>query len=79
VRQLQISAILLGGILLAPFQPAQEVAYAIESKPGYVVFSSNGPAHFTSVSSEASRWRRKMLTGPPASSALWDPLFTPRW
>jgi hypothetical protein len=54
MRKLQISTILLGGILLAPFQSAvaQEVAYANESTPGYVIFFSNGPAHLSSVAGE---------------------------
>jgi hypothetical protein len=54
MRKLQIGTILLGGILVAPFQAAQaqEVAYAYESKPGYVIFFSNGPAHLTSVAGE---------------------------
>jgi hypothetical protein len=54
MRKLQISTILLGGILLAPFQApvAQEVAYANESTPGYVIFFSNGPAHLSSVAGE---------------------------
>ena len=53
MRKLQI-AILLGGILLAPFKSsvAQEVAYANESTPGYVIFFSNGPAHLSSVAGE---------------------------
>ena len=53
MRKLQI-AILLGGILLAPFQSsvAQEVAYANESTPGSVIFFSNGPAHLSSVAGE---------------------------
>ena len=54
MRKLQISTILLGGILLAPFQSAvaQEIAYANKSTPGYVIFFSNGPAHLSSVASE---------------------------
>jgi hypothetical protein len=54
MRKLQIGTILLGGILVAPFQAAQsqEVAYAYESTPGYVIFFSNGPAHLTSVAGE---------------------------
>ena len=54
MRNLQISTILLGGILLAPLQSsvAQEVAYANESTPGYVIFFSNGPAHLSSVAGE---------------------------
>ena len=54
MRRLQISTILLGGILLAPFQAAsaQEVAYANEFSPGYVIFFSNGPAHLSSVAGE---------------------------
>jgi hypothetical protein len=61
MRKLQIG-ILLGGILLAPFQAAlaQEVAYANESSPGvcgprYVIFFSNGPAHLSSVAGETIR------------------------
>ena len=54
MRKLQISTILLGGILLAPLQSAvaQEVAYANESTPGYIIFFSNGPAHLSSVAGE---------------------------
>ena len=54
MRKLQISTILLGGILLAPLQSAvaQEVAYANESTPGYVIFFSNGPVHLSSVAGE---------------------------
>jgi hypothetical protein len=54
MRKLQISTILLGGILLAPLQSAvaQEVAYANESTPGYVIFFRNGPAHLSSVAGE---------------------------
>ena len=54
MRKLQISTILLGGILLAPAQSsvAQEVAYANEFTPGYVIFFSNGPAHLSSVAGE---------------------------
>jgi hypothetical protein len=57
MRKLQISAILLGGVLVAPFQAAvaQEVAYANESTPGYVIFFSNGPAHLSSVAGETIR------------------------
>ena len=61
MRKLQIG-ILLGGILLSPFQAAlaQEVAYANESSPGvsgpgYVIFFSNGPAHLSSVAGETIR------------------------
>jgi hypothetical protein len=54
MRKLLVSTVLLGGILLAPFQSsvAQEVAYANESTPGYVIFFSNGPAHVSSVAGE---------------------------
>ena len=31
---------------------AQEVAYANESTPGYVIFFSNGPAHLSSVAGD---------------------------
>jgi hypothetical protein len=54
MRKLLVSTVLLGGILLAPFQSsvAQEVAYANESPPGYVIFFSNGPAHVSNVAGE---------------------------
>jgi hypothetical protein len=61
MRTLQISTILLGAVLLAPFQAAQaqDVAYANESRPGYVIFFSNGPAHLTSVASETIQMAAK--------------------
>ena len=54
MRKLRISTILLSGIVAAPIQGAvaQEVAYANESRPGYVIFFSNGPAHLSSVAGE---------------------------
>ena len=54
MRKLRISAILVSGILATPIQGAvaQEVAYANESTPGYVIFFSNGPAHLSSVAGE---------------------------
>jgi hypothetical protein len=61
MRKLQISTILLGGILVAPFPAAQaqDVAYANESSPGYVIFFSNGPSHLTSVASETIQMAAK--------------------
>ena len=54
MRILQIGTILLGGIFLALFQSslAQDVAYANQATPGYVIFFSNGPAHLSSVAGE---------------------------
>jgi hypothetical protein len=55
MRKMQIGAILLGGLLVAPIQAAfaqTEVAYANETTPGYVIFFSNGPAHLSNVASE---------------------------
>jgi hypothetical protein len=54
MRKLQISTIVLGGIFLAPLQTAsaQEVAFANETTPGYVIFFSDGPAHLSSVAGE---------------------------
>jgi hypothetical protein len=53
MRLLKFGAILLGGLILAPSAFAQtEVAYANESRPGYVIFFSNGPAHLSSVAGE---------------------------
>jgi hypothetical protein len=76
-----LAAILLGGILLAPFQSsvAQEVAYANESTPGYVIFFSNGPAHVSSVAGETIQ----MAAGDADRSAAWSALSalsgTPPW
>jgi hypothetical protein len=52
--KLQIGTVLVAGILLAPFQTvsAQEVAYANQTTPGYVIFFSNGPAYLSSVAGE---------------------------
>ena len=54
MRKLYIGTVLLGGLLIAPIEAAfaQEVAHANESKPGYVIFFSNGPAHLSSVAGE---------------------------
>jgi hypothetical protein len=53
MRLLKFGAILLGGLILAPSAFAQtEAAYANESRPGYVIFFSNGPAHLSSVAGE---------------------------
>jgi hypothetical protein len=54
MRKLQVGTILLGVIVFAPVQAAlgQEVAYANESRPGYVIFFSNGPAHLSNVAVE---------------------------
>ena len=81
MRKLQISTILLGGILVAPFQTAvaQEVAYANESRPGYVIFFSNGPAHLTSVAGETIKMAAAMQTGLRASSASSVLLGTLPW
>jgi len=80
---LQISTILLGAVCWHRFQAAQaqDVAYANESRPGYVIFFGNGPPHLTSGASETqSRWQRKMLGQVRRpSSALSAPLATPLW
>ena len=53
MRHLKVGAILLGSLILAPSAFAQtEVAYANESRPGYVIFFSNGSAHISSVAGE---------------------------
>jgi hypothetical protein len=65
MRKLQIGILL--GILLASFQAAsaQEVAYANESAPGYVIFFSNGPLTCRALRVRRSRWPLPMLTGLP--------------
>jgi hypothetical protein len=59
MKKLQIGAILLGGLLVTPFQAAlaqtAEVAYASESRPGYVVFFDKGTGQLSSVADETIR------------------------
>ena len=58
MRKMQIGAILLSGLLVAPFQAAfaqTEVAYASESRPGYVVFFDMRTAHLSGVAAETIR------------------------
>jgi hypothetical protein len=53
MRHIKVSAILLSSLILAPSAFGQtEVAYANESRPGYVIFFSNGPAHVSSIAGE---------------------------
>ena len=65
MKKLQIGAILLGGLLVTPFQvvtPFQavlaqtaEFAYASESRPGYVLFFDKGTGQLSSVADETIR------------------------
>jgi hypothetical protein len=66
MSKLPIGAILLGGLLLAPFQAAlaqttTEVAYAYESRPsdmvfsGYMVFFDKGTRRLSGVADETIR------------------------
>ena len=56
---MHIGAILLGGLFVTPFQAAlaqtTTVAYANESRPGYVVFFDRGTGQLSSVADETIR------------------------
>jgi len=59
MKKLHIGAILLGGLVAAPFYTAMaqttNVAYASEPRPGYVVFFDKGTARLSSVADETIR------------------------
>jgi hypothetical protein len=59
MKKLHIGAILLGGLFVTPFQAAlaqtTTVAYANESRPGYVVFFEGGTGQLSSVAGETIR------------------------
>ena len=59
MKKLHIGAILLSGLVAAPFQPSMaqttNVAYASEPRPGYVVFFDKGTARLSSVADETIR------------------------
>ena len=59
MKKLYIGAILLGGLVAAPFQASMaqttNVAYASEPRPGYVVFFDKGTARLSSVADETIR------------------------
>jgi hypothetical protein len=59
MKNLHIGAILLGGLFVTPFQAAlsqtTNVAYANESRPGYVVFFDKGTVQLSSVADETIR------------------------
>jgi len=59
MKKLHIGAILLGGLFVTPFQAAlaqtTTVAYANESRPGYVVFFDRGTGQLSSVADETIR------------------------
>jgi hypothetical protein len=59
MKKLHIGAILLGGLFVTPFQAAlaqtTSVAYANESRPGYVVFFDRGTGQLSSVADETIR------------------------
>jgi hypothetical protein len=59
MNKLPIGAILLGGLFVTPFQAAQsqttQVAYAVEPRPGYVVFFDKGSIQLSSVADETIR------------------------
>jgi outer membrane protein OmpA-like peptidoglycan-associated protein len=59
VKKLHIGAILLGGLVAAPFYTAMaqttNVAYASEPRPGYVVFFDKGTARLSNVADETIR------------------------
>ena len=59
MKKLHIGAILLGGLFVTPFQAAlaqtTTVAYAYESRPGYVVFFDKATGRLSSVADETIR------------------------
>ena len=59
MKNVHIGAILLGGLLVTPFQAAlsqtTSVAYAYESRPGYVVFFDKTSGQLSSVADETIR------------------------
>jgi hypothetical protein len=59
LKKSHIGAILLGGLFVTPFQAAlgqtTNVAYANESRPGYVVFFDKGTGQLSSVAAETIR------------------------
>jgi hypothetical protein len=59
MKKLHIGAILLSGLVAAPFQASMaqttNVAYASEPRPGYVVFFDKGTARLSSVADETIR------------------------
>ena len=59
MKKLHIGAILLGGLFVTPFQAAlaqtTTMAYANESRPGYVVFFDRGTGQLSSIADETIR------------------------
>jgi hypothetical protein len=59
MKKFHIGAVLLGGLFVTPFQAAlaqtTSVAYAYESRPGYVVFFDRGTGQLSSVAGETIR------------------------
>ena len=59
MKKLHIGAILLGGLAMMPVQAAfaqsQEVAFANDPRPGYVVFFDKGTTQLSSVAGETIR------------------------
>jgi hypothetical protein len=59
MKKLHVGAILLGGLVVAPFQASlaqtTEVAFANDPRPGYVVFFDKGTSRLSSVADETIR------------------------
>src|ERR1700730_3262657 len=59
MKKLHIGAILLGGLVVAPFQASMaqstEVAFANDPRPSYVVFCDKGTSRLSSVADEMIR------------------------
>jgi hypothetical protein len=59
MKKLHIGAILLGGLVVAPFQASMaqstEVAFANDPRPSYVVFFDKGTSRLSSVADEMIR------------------------
>jgi len=59
MKKLHVGAILLGSLVVAPFQASlaqtTEVAFANDPRPGYVVFFDKGTSRLSSVADETIR------------------------
>jgi hypothetical protein len=73
MKKLHIGAILLGGLFVMPFQAAlaqtTTVAYANESRPGYVMASTGALGSCRALRTKRFAGQRPTLIGPPGSSA----------
>jgi len=73
MKKLHIGAILLSGLVAAPFQASMaqttNVAYASEPRPGYVVSSTRARPGCRALRTKRFAGQRPTPTSPPGSSA----------